>query len=234
MECSNTHRFGIVADSHLNYHSVVFAAKDYANGRILVRFANSAVEGRKIETQLTKMRGLESGVFQFHGHQGIELAIEEQQVDELFFLTDHHPELFTDEHEILPKTKDEVANISHYLFVEDSLVAVFHICIEVFGIDEVKQILFLESLHGADCELLVWNSLSKIVGKITAFVIEIVLQVVTQHVFVPAMHGTLMDIECPSFEGLFFAENHHMMSERNPHELRPVEFVGQWLTNFTE
>ena len=145
------------------------------------------------------MRRLKTRIFQFDGHQCVELAVEEKQVYELFFIANHYSILILQEHEILPETEDKVSNIPHNLFVEDCFVPVFLLGIKVFRIDKIKQVFLLKGLHRAHRQTLVGNGFMEIVGQMTAVLVKIVVQIVTQNILVPTMLGTLMDIECTAF-----------------------------------
>ena len=46
-----------------------------------MRFADKVIQDGQITVQLAQIRGFEGPSFQFHGHERIELPVEEQQVD---------------------------------------------------------------------------------------------------------------------------------------------------------
>src|SRR5690554_5300533 len=64
------------------FHDLVILAgtQQYANGGVLVGFADIAIQRLQVKTQLAKIFRLEAADLEFDGHQAVEAAMEKQQV----------------------------------------------------------------------------------------------------------------------------------------------------------
>ena len=82
--CRHAERLAVVPYRILNIRPVCRLAEDDADGRIFVRLLNSVVKRLQIEVQLSEVDGLERTLLEFHGHERVEFAVEEQEVDEVF------------------------------------------------------------------------------------------------------------------------------------------------------
>ena len=124
-EGGNTHGFGIVLNGEFNYSSIHFSTEHKSDRRILMGHTCLFVKQRQVERELSEMSRLKSAVLEFNGYETVELAIEEEEVDKLFFVTIGKTVVGLDKHEILPETKDEVAYVVRNAFVEQRFVAFF-------------------------------------------------------------------------------------------------------------
>ena len=71
------------------------------------------------------MGWLEATILEFNGYETVELAVEEEEVDELFFIAIDKTVVGLDEHEVLSEAEDEVAYVVRDALVEQWLVAFF-------------------------------------------------------------------------------------------------------------
>ena len=71
------------------------------------------------------MGWLEATILEFNGYETVELAVEEEEVDELFFIAIDKTVVGLDEHEVLSEAEDEVAYVVGDALVEEWLVALF-------------------------------------------------------------------------------------------------------------
>lgn len=116
-EGGDSHWFGIVLNGEFYYCPVHLATENEADRWVLMRHARLLVEEREIERELSEMCRLETAVLEFNSYEAVELAIEEEEVDELLFVTIDKSVVGLDEHEVLSEAEDEVAYV-----VGDALV----------------------------------------------------------------------------------------------------------------
>ena len=121
-EGGDSHGFGIVLNGKFYYCSVHLATEDEPYGWILMGHSGLLVEKREVERELSEMSRLEATVLEFNGYEAVELSIEEEEIDELLFVSIDQSVVGLDEHEVLPETKDEVAYIVGDALVEQGLV----------------------------------------------------------------------------------------------------------------
>ncbi len=79
-------------------------AQQYADGRILVRFANTAIQRFKVEIQLAQIFRLKTSDLELDGDKTVEPAMEEQQIKGEITAANLYRILRTDEAEIAPNS----------------------------------------------------------------------------------------------------------------------------------
>jgi len=99
------------------------------------------VEDVEVEIELSGVFGFEFTAFEFEGYEALEVAVEEQEVDEEFFAVDFETVLVADEGEAFAQGHDHVFYIGDELAFDDAFVVFFQ------GY-EVEEVFILEDLQG--------------------------------------------------------------------------------------
>lgn len=88
------------AQGVLNHFVVLAGAEQHAQGRILMRLADVAIQCLQIKTELAQVFGLEAPDLQFDGNEAVQPAVEKQQIQREVLLSDLDRELRSDEAEV--------------------------------------------------------------------------------------------------------------------------------------
>ena len=96
------------------------------------------IKYRKVSHQLAQIGSLELASLQLNDYKRIQLAIEEQQVREMFYAVNFQVILITNKSKITPKGHDELFDIFHNLLFHHSLVYINSLTLSnLFYIDKV-------------------------------------------------------------------------------------------------
>ncbi len=132
------------------------------------------------------------------------------------------------EGEVSSKCHNESLDIMHNSLLYQSFVHIFFLCIDIFHIDVIKQILIFEhpySFHRLSGR---WYCLYEIIWSSTIRCRYTSLQYISQCIFIPLMHYCLMYTKQNLIDVFCFVQNLHMMREADAQELISVNFARQW------
>ncbi len=104
---SDADRVGFGAEGILDLHVVFFGAEDDADGGLVARSAFGVVEEVQVEVHFARELRLEGAELQLEGHQCLEEAMVEEQVDEILLLSEHEPMLSSDKAEAVAEFQKE-------------------------------------------------------------------------------------------------------------------------------
>jgi hypothetical protein len=82
---SDSHGFVDTSDSKFHDGVILFLAKDDTDGWVLLREFYLFIQYVQVEIELTGVFGFEFSAFQFKDDEALQVAVEEQEVDEEFF-----------------------------------------------------------------------------------------------------------------------------------------------------
>ena len=99
-------------ESVLDDFAVFGGAEQQPQSGVLVSFPKVAVESLEIKVELAEMFRLEPRCFQFNGHQAVESAMEEEQVERKILSTDLNRILRTHEAEVASQFSEKATKIS--------------------------------------------------------------------------------------------------------------------------
>jgi hypothetical protein len=100
------------------------------------------VKNIEVKIELTGVFGFEFAAFELEGHETLEAAVEEQQVDKEFFVCDFETILVAEETEAGAHSEDEVLDIGYDFFFRNTFI------FGVDGTDEVYKVFVAEYLEG--------------------------------------------------------------------------------------
>ena len=89
------------------------------------------VEDVEVEVELAGVFGFEFAAFEFEGYEALEVAVEEEEVDEEFVAVDLEAILVADEGEAFAHPKDEVFNFCNYFVFKHPFVFDDRRCYEI-------------------------------------------------------------------------------------------------------
>ena len=161
------------------------------------------IENTQICHQLGEIAGFKIAGFQFHDHETVQLAIEEEQVGKEVVRENLKMILIADESKIPPEGHNEFLDVVDNLFLYHPLVNILIVADpDFFGIDEVEEIFILKHIESLECIATVLDGHSEIGWHHTVMVGDIFLDLLLKETCVPLVFKSQFNV-FPAFGNIF-------------------------------